>query len=145
MKSPWKSCKPFEPDQEYLVLASNIPPKSRSSISRLFRGARSVRKQLMPTEGLVGFSTSARPWQKQYATLSVWTSDQALTAFAGTEPHRQLMSDLAPEMGPTKFVRWTIKGSDGRPTWNDALGRLELATDCPSPRQAPSPACGDNA
>jgi hypothetical protein len=75
-------------------------------------------------EGLVGFSALSRPWQKQYATRSVWTSDQALTAFAGIKPHRQLMSDLAPEMGPTKFVRWTIKGSGGRPTWNDPLGRL---------------------
>jgi hypothetical protein len=27
-------------------------------------------------------------------------------------------------MGPTKFVRWTIQGSDGRPVWDDALRRL---------------------
>jgi hypothetical protein len=35
-----------------------------------------------------------------------------------------LMSELSPQMGPTKFVRWTIRGADGRPSWRDALQRL---------------------
>ncbi len=44
MKSPWKSFKPLEPDREYLVFASSIPPRSRSSTPRLFQGASAVRK-----------------------------------------------------------------------------------------------------
>ena len=35
------------------------------------------------------------------------------------------MRDLAPEMGPTKFVRWTISGAKGPPSWADALARLQ--------------------
>ena len=124
MKSPWKAMKSLEADREYLVLASSIPPLSRSSTRRLFQGASAVRKQLARTEGVVGFSLLARPWQKQYATLSVWTDETALAAFADESPHRQLVSDLSPEMGPTKFVRWTIAGSDGRPSWSEALRRL---------------------
>ncbi len=124
MKSPWKSMMPLEAQREYLVLATSIPPLSRSSTLRLFRGANAVTKQLEGTEGVVGFSLLARPIKKQYATLSVWVDDPSLAAFAATNPHRQLMSGLSPEMGPTKFVRWTIKGSDGRPSWDDALSRL---------------------
>ena len=124
MKSPWKSMSPLEPEGEYVVLASSIPPLSRSSTLRLFRGASAVRKQLERTEGVVGFSLLARPWRKQYATLSVWTDEPALGTFARQDPHGQLMSRLSPEMGATKFVRWTIKGSDGRPSWDDALRRL---------------------
>jgi heme-degrading monooxygenase HmoA len=124
MKSPWKSIAPLEPDKEYFVLASSIPPLSRSSTRRLFQGASEVRKQLASTEGLVGFSLLARPARKQYATLSVWVDEDALKAFADTSPHRALRADLAPEMGTTKFVRWTIKGSAGRPTWRDAMNRL---------------------
>ena len=92
MKSPWKWMKPPEPDGEYLVLASSIPPVSRSSTGRLFRGSSAVRKQLAGTEGVVGFSMLARPWRKQYATLSVWADDRALATFAGESPHRDLMS-----------------------------------------------------
>lgn len=124
MKSPWKQLEPLQPDHQYVVLASNIPAHSRSSTGRLFHGASEVRKQLGRTEGVVGFSLLARPFRKQYATLSVWVDEQALTAFADTSPHSDLMSKLSPEMAPTKFVRWTINGSEGRPTWNDALQRL---------------------
>jgi hypothetical protein len=124
MRSPWKSLRALEPDREYLVLASSIPPRSRRSTWRLFRGSAAVRKQLGATDGVIGFSMLARPLRKQYATLSVWTDEAALGAFADTEPHRRLMGHLAPEMGATRFVRWTMRGADGRPSWSDALRRL---------------------
>lgn len=34
------------------------------------------------------------------------------------------MADLSKEMGPTTFVRWTMKGSEGKPSWREALERL---------------------
>jgi hypothetical protein len=124
MKSPWKSIESLEPDRAYFVLASSIPPRKLSSTWRMFRGASAVRKQLGQTDGVIGFSLLARPLRKQYATLSVWVDEPALAVFAGQSPHRELMTKLSPEMGPTKFVRWTISGSDGRPSWDDALQRL---------------------
>ena len=111
MKSPWKWSTSLEPEREYLVLASSIPPNSRRSTWRLFRGASAVRKQLAATDGVIGFSLLARPIRKQYATLSVWTGEDALAKFAGADPHHDLMRSLTPEMGPTKFVRWTIRGA----------------------------------
>lgn len=116
--------KALDHDREYVVLASSIPALTRSSTRRLFRGASEVRKQLARTEGVVGFSLLARPLRKQYATLSVWVDEGALAAFVDASPHHEIMTKLSPEMGPTKFVRWTIKGSDGRPSWSDALQRL---------------------
>ncbi|MGC1513357.1 MAG: DUF3291 domain-containing protein [Acidimicrobiales bacterium] len=124
MRSAWKAMKGLDPDREYLVLASFIPPTSRSSTGRLFRGAAEVRKQLSATQGVVGFSLLARPVRRQYATLSVWDDDAALAAFADSSPHRELMASLSSEMAPTSFARWTIKGSDGRPSWAEALRRL---------------------
>jgi hypothetical protein len=124
MKSRWKWSTSLEPEREYLVLASSIPPNSRRSTWRLFRGASAVRKQLGATDGVVGFSLLARPLRKQYATLSVWTGEDALARFAGADPHRDLMGKLTPEMGSTKFVRWTVRGTDGQPSWADALRRL---------------------
>jgi hypothetical protein len=124
MRSPWKWSTTLEPEREYVVLASSIPPQSRRSTWRLFRGASAIRKQLGVTDGVIGFSLLARPLCKQYATLSVWSGEDTLAEFARTEPLRELMSKLSPEMGPTKFVRWTIRGVDGQPSWDDALQRL---------------------
>ncbi len=127
MKSRWKTLQQLDPDREYVAFVTDIPPKRRASTSRLFAGARQVRRQLGKTDGVVGFSLLARPMAKQYVTLSLWTDDEALTAFARTRPHQQLMADLAPDMAPTTFVRWKHPGAGGRPAWNDALRRLDAA------------------
>jgi heme-degrading monooxygenase HmoA len=124
MRSPWKKIKDLQPDAEYLVLASAIPTKSLRSTWQMFRGASAVREQLASTEGIVGFSLLARPLRKQYATLSVWTHQAALDAFVDTSPHTELMGALAADMGPTHFERWTIGGSQRRPSWSEALKRL---------------------
>ncbi|MGD9701395.1 MAG: antibiotic biosynthesis monooxygenase [Acidimicrobiia bacterium] len=118
----------LEPDRAYVVFASSIPPISRRSTWRLFRGAGAVRRQLGDTDGVVGFSLLARPLRKQYATLSIWVDNEALAAFAALErPHSDLMKQLAPEMAPTTFVRWSMNGSEGRPSWKSALQRLGAA------------------
>jgi hypothetical protein len=48
----------------------------------------------------------------------------ALARFADADPHRELVRKLAPAMGSTRFVRWTMREADGRPSWDDALQRL---------------------
>jgi Domain of unknown function (DUF3291) len=125
VKSPWKTLGVLEADSEYLVLASSIPPKSISSTWAMFRGSRIVRQQLLTTDGVMGFALLAEPLRKNYATLSVWRDDEALNAFAGAHPHARLMAELAPSMNAPRFVRWTISGSDGIPSWAEALERLQ--------------------
>ena len=115
---------PLDPDRDYLVLASSIPARDYSSTWKMFRGSRAVRGQLSSTEGVIGFALLARPLRKQYATLSVWVGEDALDNFTTASPHGELMAELAPVMGPTKFVRWAISGVEGRPSWSDALDRL---------------------
>ena len=125
MKSRWKSVAELDPEARYLVLASSIPPKSVASTWKLFRGSRAVRRQLLASDGVLGFSMLAEPLRKHYATLSVWRDEAALDAFSRAHPHDQLMAELAPAMGATRFVRWTISGADGPPSWANALERLE--------------------
>lgn len=127
MRSPWKQLAAMEPDREYLVLASSIPAQHYSATPALFRGASATKQQLRDADGLIGFSLVARPARKQYATLSVWRDDEALRQFAQGTPHGELMRELAPVMGKTAFVRWTIPGSAGRPSWSEAFRRLSAA------------------
>jgi hypothetical protein len=124
VKSRWKQLAPLEPEREYLAFASWIPPRSRRSTWRLFRGSRAVAGQLADTEGAVGFSMLARPARKEYATLSLWVGSAALDAFAQSSTHGRLQRELSSEMNPTMFVRWTVRGSDGVPSWSEALRRL---------------------
>lgn len=128
MKSPWKQLAPLDADREYLVLASLIPPRSRRSTWQLFRGSRAVADQLAATPGVVGFALLARPWRKQYATISLWLDESSLQEFARSTPHRELMAALGPAMAPTAFARWTMQGSDGRPPWSDVLRRLRAVS-----------------
>jgi len=124
VKSRWQQLLPFTPDTDYLVLASNIPARSWGSTGRLFKGSQAVKRQLHDTPGVVGYSLLARPVRKHYATLSVWSDAEALRAFSASSDHGRLMVELGPEMAPTRFVRWTIRGDDGVPSWRDALRRL---------------------
>lgn len=133
MKSPWKTLQQLDPDREYLAVVTDIPPRRFSSTRRLFRGASAVKKQLSNTPGVVGYSLVARPVRKQYLTLSVWTGEEALAAFARSQAHGEAMRELGPEMAPSTFVRWTISGRDGRPSWREGVRRLDAArTDEPS-------------
>jgi heme-degrading monooxygenase HmoA len=124
MRSPWKSTTTLDADRQYLALASSIPPKSMRSTWRMFRGSRAVWAQLLSTDGVMGFSMLAQPFRKHYATLSVWRDEEALDAFAAAHPHDRMMAGLAAEMDAPKFVRWTISGADGRPSWDEALEKL---------------------
>jgi heme-degrading monooxygenase HmoA len=109
------------------VLASSLPARDYAATPALFRGANATKRQLRDAEGLVGFSLLARPLRKQYGSLSVWRDEAALQEFARSSPRGQLMRDLAPRMGETAFVRWTIPGSAGRPSWREAWARLASA------------------
>ena len=40
------------------------------------------------------------------------------------------MGELAPAMGTTRFVRWTITGTDGPPSWASALAGGRLGSEC---------------
>jgi hypothetical protein len=114
----------MEPGAGYLVMASYLPLTRISSTVRFFRGVSAVRRQLATADGLIGYTLRARPFARDYWTLSVWKDEGALRGFMRTPPHVQLMTSLKPFMGPTKFVTWTISAADDRPTLATALEHL---------------------
>ena len=122
--SPWKQLGELHPNREYLALATNLPLLRMRATPKMIRLASAVRRQLKATPGLLGYSMDAKVFARQYFTLSAWESEEALQAFVAHSPHVETMTKLAPEMGETKFVRWTIQGSDLHPTWADARRHL---------------------
>lgn len=126
---PWRTLHQANPDADYVVMASSLPLKRLRTTFRFFRFTRAIRRQLAGTEGLIGYTLWAKPLAKRYWTVSVWTDEDALTAFMRASPHAEIMERLHPEMGETAFVRWSIKGSEACVTWNEALSRLASAAE----------------
>ena len=122
---PWKTFTQASSDEEYLVMASSLPLKRYLSTPRFFRYVMAIRSQLAGAEGLVGYSLRAEPLGHRYWTLSVWRDEDALTRFMGSAPHVEIMRKLGPEMGETKFIRWTVSGANAAVAWPEALERLE--------------------
>ena len=121
---PWTARAPVEAGVSYVVMASHLPLVKLSGTVRFFRAVFAIRKQLAGTGGLVGYTLRAKPLARDYWTLSVWQDQSSLQQFAGSPPHVQLMASLQPLMGTTKFVQWERSGTDGRPTWTDAMEHL---------------------
>jgi heme-degrading monooxygenase HmoA len=105
-------------------MASRLPLRSYRTIPRFLGLTASVARQLEATPGLVGYSLLAQPVRKTFWTLSAWTDQDALNAFARTMPHLAVMGKLRPRMGPTRFITWTAPGSALPITWDDAIERL---------------------
>jgi heme-degrading monooxygenase HmoA len=122
---PWKEFAKADDHAEYLVMASFLPLARLRATLRFFRFVGEIRRQLATAEGLIGYSLWAKPIAKQYWTLSVWSDEAALLTFMRTQPHDAIMARLRPDMDPTKFVRWTVKGAETRVSWDEALRRLE--------------------
>jgi uncharacterized protein DUF3291 len=124
---PWTSRSQLEQGPEYLVMASHLPLRRITATVRFFRAVSAIRRQLAHADGLVGYTLRAKPLNRDYWTLSVWKDEEALRSFMRIAPHVQIMSSLKPVMNPTKFIFWSITAADGRPTFEDALGRLARA------------------
>lgn len=122
---PWKAVAVADANAEYVVLASSLPLRRFGASLRFFGYVRAIRGQLGHSSGLIGYSLWAKPLAKRYWTLSVWVDEAALDEFMRTSPHVEIMARLKPDMRPTKFVRWTVKGSEAQVSWADALRRLD--------------------
>jgi hypothetical protein len=130
--SPWRTFGSPDPNGDFVALLSYLPLKSYSRVFSLIVYAPQVMKQLASANGLVGYSLLARPFSKQFWTLSAWANEEALRAFVQHPPHLGIMTALAPHMGETKFVRWTVKGSQLPLQWDEALPRLSGASPAPT-------------
>jgi quinol monooxygenase YgiN len=121
---PWRRIHRPEPDTEYLVMASRLPLRAALQVPRFVGLTVSVVRQVERTEGLVGYSLRAQPLSKVFWTLSAWTDEAALAAFARAMPHQAVMATLRPHMGPTRFATWTCTGDALPVPWDDAVERL---------------------
>jgi len=122
--SPWRTLGSPDPNCDVVVLLSYLPLKSYFRVPPFFLYTAQVMKQLASAQGVLGYSLLARPLRKQFWTLSAWENAEALQAFVQHPPHVRIMEALTSHMDRTKFVRWTVKGSQLPLRWEEALRRI---------------------
>jgi hypothetical protein len=120
---PWYAHSSAVPERDYVALLSYLPLRNSWRIPWLLLYSVRIRRQLRATSGLIGYSLRAQLAAKRFWTLSVWEDEAALQGFVAAPPHVAVMKALVPHMGATRFTRWTVKGFDLPPEWNDALKR----------------------
>ena len=119
---PWYSHSGAVPERDYVALLSYLPLRSWRIPWLLLYNVR-IQRQLRASSGLIGYSLRAQLAAKRFWTLSVWQDEAALQGFVAAPPHVAVMKALAPHMGTTRFIRWTVTGSDLPLQWDDALKR----------------------
>jgi hypothetical protein len=125
---PWVTFRQPDPDREYLVLLSELPLRRFRDLGAFLLYTWRIQGQLRRSPGLLGYSLLAHILQRRFWTLSVWEGDAALQQFVVEHPHGQVMQALRDKMGQTRFVRWSIRGSEFPPQWPEALARRDAAS-----------------
>jgi len=123
--APWKELAKPDASKEYLAIVTYLPVKHYRTVPSVAKYSYKVEKQLIETQGLIGYSMGSKPWTKQFWTLSVWEDEAALVAFALSGAHKDTMPSLHKDMGATKFIRWKVLGTDVPVTWEVALEKAD--------------------
>jgi len=121
---PWTKTGTPEPDAVLTVMASRLPLRSHRDLPRFFRHTWLVRRQLLRSPGLVGFSLDAHPLGKTFWTVSAWSSRPDLGAFDRSGPHGAAKAAIRPTMRPSTFVMWTCHPEDLPISWDEVRERI---------------------
>ncbi len=120
---PWVTFRQPDTAREYLVLLSELPLRRFRDLGAFVLYTGRIQGRLKRTPGVLGYSLLAQIPRKQFWTLSVWESESALQNFVVSPPHQHVMRSLRGKMGPTRFARWTIRGSEFPPRWQESLAK----------------------
>jgi len=128
---PWTTGRVPDPGAEVLVLGSRLELAHYRDVPGFLIAAMKIRKQVRHSGGAIGVSLIAQPARKTFWTLSAWTDQQALEAFVGARPHRDVMEKFHDRLLDTGFETWTMaaaglpeKNSNAKDLWRHARDRL---------------------
>lgn len=136
MEIPWIPIEQPGAGPEVQVMGSRFELKSAWRSPQFLIYSLRLWRQARRSAGILGVSLRAQPMAGVFWTLSAWTSRQALTAFAGTDPHATAMKRIRPWMRESTFRFWPVPAGDITDTafrpadlWAQAQRRIEAAAD----------------
>lgn len=114
---PWIQRQPVDITRDYVAMLSCRPIRRYRSIPGLLRDTLAIRRQLADAPGLVGYTLDAELHRKTFWTFSVWTDEDNLRSFAGSEPHRRIVERLRPHLGASIARTAPITGTQLPVAW----------------------------
>jgi hypothetical protein len=132
MDLPWgTAARPQTDGAEAYVMASKFELtsgwRSPAFLAQSIRAWRQARR----SPGVLGVTLRAQPLRLTYWTLSAWTGQGALDAFARAEPHRTIMRRVRPWAKTATFRFWTADAGRLTPDqlWAEAERRISAPGD----------------
>jgi hypothetical protein len=120
---PWTTARETAPATgEVLVMASRFRLRGFRHVLPFLRDAMRVRALVNRSDGALGVSLVARPFRREFETLSAWRDRESLDAMVRAEPHRSVMGRYHDAMADSAFVFYAPETYP--PTWEEAHRRL---------------------
>jgi hypothetical protein len=121
---PWVEREAVDPTTTYVAMASYLPLRHHQSVPGFLRDALVIRRQLASANGLVGYGLDAELLRKTFWTFSVWRTREDLETFAGSDPHKRIITRLRPLMDQSRFEFFSVTGSSLPTTWDQRKAPL---------------------
>lgn len=131
MDLPWSVTGTPPASRDAYVMASKFELTSAWRSPAFLVQAIRAWQQARRSPGVFGVSLRAQPLRRTYWTLSAWTDETALYAFARTEPHRTIMRLVRPWAKTATFRFWTVPADKVMPAelWAEAESRISAPED----------------
>ncbi len=125
---PWTATAPIDPDANYLVIATRFAVLRRRDLPGVVAATTGLWSRFGDTDGLIGYSLSARPVRGTLATLSAWRDHDTMLAFVRGPAHGEVVDHTRARLRESTFTSWRATGAELPADWRTADHRLELAT-----------------
>jgi heme-degrading monooxygenase HmoA len=131
MDLPWSTAGAPSADKDAYVMASKFELTSAWRTPAFMTEAIRAWWQARRSPGVFGVTLRAQPLRRTYWTLSAWTDEAALYAFARAEPHRTIMRRVRPWAKTATFRFWAAPVSELTLArlWTEAERRISAPED----------------
>lgn len=106
------------------VMASRLEVRSLRHVPRFFATSMALWKQARRSPGALGVTLKADLARRTFWTLSAWTDNDAISAYARTEPHASATRRTRSMMRESTFVFWQAPATELPLEWAEARRRI---------------------
>ena len=136
MEIPWTRKDQPDAGPAAVVMASRFELRTAARSPVFLVHSLRLWRQARRSPGLIGVSLRAQPLRGTFWTLSAWTGEQALKAFARTDPHASSMRRIRPWTKDATFRFWSLPVAEiasedfsAAGLWADAVARIDAGED----------------
>ncbi|WP_063063012.1 DUF3291 domain-containing protein [Nocardia violaceofusca] len=106
------------------VMASRLEVRSLRHVPRFLATSIVLRRQARRSPGALGIALQADLARRTFWTLSAWTDQEAIGAYARTDPHASAIVRARAVMRESTFVFWSVPAADLPIDWSEARRRI---------------------